>query len=161
MSEWQLIVIATKLLKHLHVSSNLMTVETLIFSRLNACLRHKYYLSLLLYFVLGRLLHQLQDIQVIFLSLFFRVASLGLGQSYDWSSTCAIMTSSNGNISVVLALCEGNPLVCLHKGPVTQVVLMFFYVSLNKQLRKQSSDGNLICHDRHCYVTVMGFVKEF
>ena len=54
--------------------------------------------------------------------------------------------------SVLLGLCEGNhrsPVDSPHKRPV------FFYVSLNERLNKQSTAGDLRRHDGHCDVIVM------
>ena len=50
-------------------------------------------------------------------------------------------TSSNGNISVLLSLCEENPPVTgglPSQRPVTRSFDIFFYMCLNKRLRKQS-----------------------
>ena len=52
-----------------------------------------------------------------------------------------MMTSSNGNISALLALCEGNPPVTggfPSQRPVTWSVDVFFDLRLNKRLSKQS-----------------------
>ena len=52
-----------------------------------------------------------------------------------------MMTSLNGNISALLALCEGNhwsPMDSPQKRPVTRSFDVFFDLSLKRQLSKQS-----------------------
>ena len=52
-----------------------------------------------------------------------------------------MMASSNGNISVLLAICAANSLVTGEfpaKRPVTRSFDVFFDLSLNKRLSKQS-----------------------
>ena len=65
-----------------------------------------------------------------------------------------IMASPNGNISALLALCEGNPPangVSPHmQRPVTRCFDVFFDLRLNKRLSKQSSR-----HRVHYDVAVM------
>ena len=53
----------------------------------------------------------------------------------------AMMTSLNGYISTLLALCEGNPPTTCgfpSERPVTRSFDVFFYLRLNKRLSKQS-----------------------
>ena len=68
-----------------------------------------------------------------------------------------IMTSSNGNIFRLLALCEGNPPVIggfPSQRPVTLSFDVFFDLHLNKQLRKQSRrrwfEAPSLSSWRHC-----------
>ena len=69
-----------------------------------------------------------------------------------------IMTSSNGSISALLALCEGNPSVT--GGFPSQRASdagfdVFFDVSLKKRLSKQSSASDFRRRGGYCDVTVM------
>ena len=58
-------------------------------------------------------------------------------------SACHMITSSNGNIFALAALCEGNPSVTVglpSQRPVTRSFDVFFDACLNKRLSKQSRD---------------------
>ena len=65
----------------------------------------------------------------------------GRGKRMNYKIRLNMMTSSNGTLSALLALCEGNPLVTNrvdspHKGR-WRVALMFFYLCLNKLMSNQ------------------------
>ena len=72
------------------------------------------------------------------------VFSAGFGISYRCKSSARaeiMMTSSNGNISALLTLCEGNSSVTGEfpsQRPVTRSFDVFFDLRLNKRLSKQS-----------------------
>ena len=62
----------------------------------------------------------------------------------DGRTNIYIMTSSNRNISALLAICAGNSPVSGEfsaQRPVTRSFAIFFDLCLNKRLRKQSWDG--------------------
>ena len=69
-----------------------------------------------------------------------------------------IMTSSNGNISALLAICAGNSPVPsefpAHR-PVTRSFDVFFDLRLNKRLSKNRETGDLRRHRAHYDVIVM------
>ena len=68
------------------------------------------------------------------------------------------MTSINGNISALLAICAGNSPVTGEfpaQRPVTRSFDVFFYLDLNKRLNKQCEAGDLTRHRAHYDVTVM------
>ena len=70
----------------------------------------------------------------------------------------SMMTSSNGNISALLALCEGNPRVTCgfpSQRPVTRNFDVICFLRLNKQLSKNRDAGNLRRYRTHYDVTVM------
>ena len=69
-----------------------------------------------------------------------------------------MMTSSNGNIFVLLALCDGNPPVTggfPSQRPVTRSFDVFIDLGLNKQLSKQSKRWWRESHRAHYDVIVM------
>ena len=79
------------------------------------------------------------------------------------SESYIMMTSSNGNISLLLAICAGNSPVTGEfptRRPVTRSFDVFFDLRLNKRLIKQSSDwwfetpSRLLW--RHCNVSLAG-----
>ena len=78
---------------------------------------------------------------------------------YCFTFPCCMMTSSNGNISALIALCEGNPPVSVgfpSQRPVTRGFDVFFDLGLNKQLSKhlriQWFETPLRSLQRHCNV---------
>ena len=61
-------------------------------------------------------------------------------QQRNYQSPAFMMTSSNGNISALLAICAGNSPVTVEfptQRPVTRSFGVFFYLRLNKRLSKQ------------------------
>ena len=71
-----------------------------------------------------------------------------------------MVTSSNGSISALLALCAGNSPVTGEfpsQRPVTRSFDVFFDLRPKKRLKKQNNDdaGDLRRHLTHCDVTVM------
>ena len=72
-----------------------------------------------------------------------------------------MMTSSNGNIFALLALCEKNPPVTggfPSQRPVTRSLEVFFDLRLNKLLSKQPDAGDLRRYGAHYDFTVMCFL---
>ena len=68
---------------------------------------------------------------------FYSTANIQYGKTARW----IMMTSSNGNISTLLALCEGNPSVTSEfpaQRTVVRIFDVFFDLRLNKRLCKQS-----------------------
>ena len=83
--------------------------------------------------------------------------------SYLRSIYIIMMTSSNGNISLVLALCEGNsPVTCglPSQRPVTRRFNVFFDLCLNKVWTNNLDTSGLRRHRAHLGVTVMIVQKK-
>ena len=69
-----------------------------------------------------------------------------------------MMTSPNGNISALLALCAGihrSPMNSPHIGQWRGALMFFFYLGLNKRLSKNPGDGDFRRYRSHYDVTVM------
>ena len=72
---------------------------------------------------------------------------------YLWWTNHLMMTSSNGNITALLAICAGNSPGT--QRPVTRSFDVFFGMRLNKRLRKQSWDGDFRRYRAHYDVTLI------
>ena len=92
---------------------------------------------------------------------FVNLAIQAISWCHESRKTILMMTSSNGNISALLALCAGNSPVTGEfpvQRPVTRSFGVLFDLRLNKSLSKQSWAGDLRRHHAYHGVTVLSCI---